>query len=365
MNIIVRTDASSNIGLGHLYRCLTLAEKLQESENRVSFICRELPGNQNDFIEKKGFSVYRLPCYADLVNHTGQNIWHQEWRCADWEDDAKETVTVLKEEQEIDWIISDHYGIDERWELKVRPYTKRIMVIDDLANRPHNCDLLLDQNLYDDMNTRYDALVPHQCRKLIGPQYTLLRSEFIEVRKNLRKRDGEVRRILIFFGGSDPTNDTEKALEAIRLIHLNTITIDVIVGNSNVYKEKIEQICSDMQDVSYHCDVDNMAEFMAGADLSIGSGGTSTWERCFLGLPTIAMIIADNQYEMMNAVVAAGAAWNLGWSYDVTASRIADAVHDALRSPHKLKKMSDKAIVLVGGKSFRGVEAVTQLMRDL
>jgi UDP-2,4-diacetamido-2,4,6-trideoxy-beta-L-altropyranose hydrolase len=155
MNIIIRADASIQIGTGHLMRCLTLANELRSKGIKASFVCRELPGNLCNFIENKGYSVYRLP---DSRNVT-------------WQTDAEQTKAILNEEQDADWLIVDHYALDRQWELQMKPHVKKIMVIDDLADRPHHCDLLLDQNLYFNQNTRYDELVPDYCKKLLGPKY--------------------------------------------------------------------------------------------------------------------------------------------------------------------------------------------------
>src|SRR5690606_26558309 len=133
------------------------------------------------------------------------------------------------------------YSIDIQWELKLRTYVNRIMVIDDLANRRHDCDLLLDQNLYENMEQRYMGLVPETCKLLLGPRYALLRPEFREARKKLRPRDGTVRRILIFFGGTDPTNETLKAIEAVRLLNCSDIEVDVVVGAKNPHRDLIKK----------------------------------------------------------------------------------------------------------------------------
>jgi len=352
MNIAFRTDASVEMGTGHIMRCLTLAGELREKGVKVSFICRLLPGNLCNFIENKNYRVYRLPFEQSPLRHY-MNTRHAQWLGVAWETDAEQTKEILeKEEENIDWLVVDHYALDSRWESQIRPYVNRIMVIDDLADRPHNCDLLLDQNLYANMDTRYDGLVPNHCQKLLGPKNALLRPEFREARKKLRQRDGIVKRILIFFGGSDPTNETAKALRAIQLINRPNINVDVVVGGANPHKETIERLCSFMTNTNFYYQVDNMAELMANSDLMIGAGGTTTWERFFLGLPSITIIIAHNQAETIKTLGKASLTWNLGWYENVTVAYLSDIINKAINSPDILKIMGENAMQLMGSKQY-------------
>jgi UDP-2,4-diacetamido-2,4,6-trideoxy-beta-L-altropyranose hydrolase len=349
MNIVIRTDASIEIGSGHFMRCLTLADQLRSKGAAVSFISRELPGNLCDMAEKKGYGIHRLPFAGQCPAEADATQPHSHWLGVTWETDANETQEILQQlSPPAEWLIVDHYALDKRWETQMRPFTNKIMVIDDIADRPHDCDVLLDQNLYRDMDTRYDGLVPTHCKKLLGPAFALLRPEFIEARKSLRKRDGSVRRILIFFGGSDPTNETTKAIEAISILNRPDIEVDVVVGNVNPHKEQIRQRCSLMPNVIFHGQVENMAELMSQADLAIGAGGTTTWERCCLGLSSITIILAQNQLETTGAVARAGATWDLGRREQVNATLLADTIKRALDNPQELKRMSAFALEIMG-----------------
>jgi len=294
---------------------------------------------------KNGYGVHRLPFADRRPAETDATQPHSHWLGVTWETDAIETQEILQRlSPPAAWLIVDHYALDLRWETQMRSFTRKIMVIDDIADRPHDCDVLLDQNLYRNMDTRYDDLVPKHCKQFLGPQFALLRPEFIEARKNLRKRDGSIKRILIFFGGSDPTNETAKALEAISMLNRLDIAVDIIVGNANPHKGQIQQQCSQMPNVIFHGQVENMAELMSQADLAIGAGGTTTWERCCLGLPSITIILAQNQLETTGAVANAGATWNLGRSEQVNATLLADTTKRALDNPQELKRMSALAL---------------------
>jgi len=350
MKVVIRSDSSLQIGSGHVMRCLTLADELRQRGDTILFICREHPGNLIGLVEGKGYPVKRLP-----IEHVAkpEETVHSEWLGTSWEQDAAVTIAVVGGTNP-QWLIVDHYALDRRWEEKFRTYVNRIMVIDDLADRPHDCDLLLDQNLYKNMESRYYDLVPVNCKKLLGPKYALLRPEFIEARRNLRERDGRVRHMLIFFGGSDPTNETAKALEAFRSLNRQEIAVDVVVGSLNVRWEEIKSLCTSMRNTIFHRQISNMAELMVLADLAIGAGGGTTWERCAVGLPSIVLTIAENQEATTAVVARTGVLWYLGRSTNVTIEHLAKAIRRALNNPLMLKEMSEKAARKMGSEIFTG-----------
>lgn len=340
MNIVFRVDASTEIGSGHLMRCLTLANRLKkEKQAQIIFISRELNGNLNYLIEKNGYCLLVLPKYK-INNYL---IGYQRLLTVEKSFDARETKKKLIN-LDVDCLIVDSYALDAEWEKIQRPYVKKIMVIDDLANRCHDCDILLDQNYYKDMSTRYNGLVPDHCKLLLGPKHALLRHEFYEERKHLRVRDGNVQRILIFFGGSDLTNETMKALYAIVAIGRTDMQVDVVVGGSNKHKEEVEQFVQQHKYMKYHCQVGNMAELMHKADLSIGAGGSATWERCFLGLPTIVITIAENQVEIIQNCVQKGLVIYLGCHFKVTKELLLSSIKDFFAKKTISKKMSKNMI---------------------
>ena len=183
----------------------------------------------------------------------------------------------------------------EKWENEIQPYVKNIMVIDDLANRRHNCDILLDQNWFEDMVTRYDGLVPAACTKLLGPKFALLRPEFLEARKKIKPRMGSVNRIFVFFGGIDPYNLTMMTLRALSEPELAHLEIDVVIGENNPHRDKIQKMAESRELTHLHIQVDDIAAIMAKADLAIGAGGVNTWERICLDLFSIVITTANNQ----------------------------------------------------------------------
>lgn len=325
-----RVDSSNFIGSGHLMRCLTLAEELKEKNYKIYFICRELPGNMIDLIENKGYRVKKLSRIRD-IDYQPVDGDYASWLGVSWEEDARETIEVIKGENP-NWLIIDHYALDIRWEREIRPYVQKIMVIDDLANRYHDCDVILDHNLAENMETRYDNLVPSHCKKLLGPDYLLLRPEFREARKKLKKRDGKVKRILIFLGGADHQNITEKAVKAFLMLERPDIVADVVVGKANPYKERIKALCDKHPNLNYHCQVENMAELMLKADLAIGAGGTAAWERCYLKLPTIAVSVAENQKAFLHYMEQKNSVFYIGSSEEITEKKIFEGLYEMIKN---------------------------------
>lgn len=320
---VIRADASEQIGSGHLMRCLTLAGRMRREGTEVHFICRDLIGNLNHLVREQGFPLHVLPRHADDPLLTG----YAAWLAVAQETDARETGEVLRALAPIMRLVVDSYALDEVWERIVRPLVGEIFVIDDLANRKHDCDILLDQNFYRAMQHRYDGLVPPSCKLLLGPAHALLREEFYAAKKKLRQRDGHLRRILVFYGGSDITHETEKAVRALLHLSLSAVDVDVIIGGSNAHRMQIEKMCAPYDFLHTYCAVSNMADFMANADLCLGAGGTTTWERCFLGLPAIVTAIAENQLVVCRDCADAGLIYYLGRWDEVTEM----ALHHALR----------------------------------
>ena len=313
MKIVFRADASIQIGSGHVMRCLTLADALRERGTDVRFICRDLPGHLGGVLADKGYPVHWLPAPGDDGTAIPAHTAHSAWLGVPWAVDADQTREQLAGLPEIEWLIVDHYALDRAWESGMRPLVKRIMVIDDLADRPHDCDLLLDQNLYGGMEQRYAGLVPADCRPLLGPRYALLRPEFREARQTLRQRDGVVRRILVFFGGADPSNETAKALRAIQRLERPDIAVDVVVGSTNPHRAEIEALCAELPNASFHCQVANMAELMARADLAISASGLTSYELAYMGVPSLLLPLNPIQAPFAARLAACGVAVSTGF----------------------------------------------------
>jgi UDP-2,4-diacetamido-2,4,6-trideoxy-beta-L-altropyranose hydrolase len=314
MQILFRTDASRQIGTGHVMRCLTLADALQTGGAQCHFICREHSGNLIAQIRQRGFAVSALPNSLkelepnDPTNCDQSN--YSTWLGVDWATDAAQTKVSVGGSV-IDWLIVDHYALDARWERALRPVCRKLMAIDDLADRPHECDLLLDQNLGRDARD-YSQFVSDVCTVLAGPYYALLRPEFAFLRgRSLRRRViPQLKNVLITMGGVDQGNATGKVLEVLQTCALpEDLCITIVMGSHAPWLESVQLLAKKMaRPTTVKVNVINMADLMADSDLAIGAAGSTSWERCCLGLPAIIVVQADNQQLIANALELIGAA---------------------------------------------------------
>lgn len=322
-------------------RCLTLATELRERGANVTFACRPLPGNWIERILAERFEVLILP----LGTVPSAERPHQLDGIADAQSLNQLLVSAGLS---LEGLIVDHYGLDAEWELAVRWRTNCLLVIDDLADRPHECDLLLDSTLSTDSD-RYRTCVPRSCRQLLGPEFALVRREFASRRKEQFPRLTAAWRIVVSFGGSDPTRETLKALEAASLVTLPDVTFDLVAGSHFPHLEQIREKCRLQPNVTLQQNVADMAGLMAGADLFVGAGGGTTWERCCLGLPAVVVSVAANQEIAAQALADAGVQRYLGRSEQVSAEEIAQAISDLLCDVSFRQQMSQRAQALVDG----------------
>lgn len=339
------------MGMGHLTRCLTLANILAEGGTASCFLVRSHVAALAALVQGNGHAVRLLPDpqWAD-PEAANSDRSYAHWLPTTWQQDAQQTYQAVEEIGPVDWLVVDHYSLDAHWENACRRDGLRILAIDDLANRPHDCEILLDQNLVQRMETRYRDHVSASCVQLLGPRYALLRPEFVEQRRLLTSRSGEIGRILVCFGGSDPTNGTAKALQAIASLGVSEIAVDVVIGQSSPHAESIVQLCGELPHAQVHRGANNMAELMRRADLSIGAGGGMTWERCCLGLPAVVVDIAANQVGALTALADAGAALYLGSGASVTAETLADAIRSLQADSARVKVLGEAAFALVDGE---------------
>lgn len=359
MNIAFRTDASLQIGTGHVMRCLTLADSLQATGAQCHFICREHPGNLIAQIRQRGFSVSVLPVATEalITDDLGdaEQSNYAAWLGVDWATDAVQTKVGVGATA-VDWLIVDHYALDARWERTLRPLCRKLMVIDDLADRPHDCDLLLDQNLGRNVGD-YSQLVPEDCTVLAGPYYALLRPEFAALRDDSlhRRATPQLKHLLITMGGVDQADVTGKILEALRDCPLPAdLRITVVMGPHAPWLRRVQLLAKQMpQPTEVKVNVNNIAQLMADSDLAIGAAGSTSWERCCLGLPSIIGVQAANQKLIANALVLSGAA--KAFSINEGVQLIRELIEKILSDNRLIKNMSASASEITDGK---GVERV-------
>ncbi|MFO7812816.1 MAG: UDP-2,4-diacetamido-2,4,6-trideoxy-beta-L-altropyranose hydrolase [Pelovirga sp.] len=332
LSVAIRTDASAEIGSGHLMRCLTLASELAKAGMHITFLCYKLAEHLTDQIQAAGLQLALLsePWPVDLPNGGA------------------------------DLLIIDHYGADRDWQQVMRQQAKKIMVIDDLADRYHDCDLLLNQNLHA-AETRYREKVPENCTLLLGSRYTLLRPEFYHLRPDTHTRSS-LKRLLLCFGGSDPRQLTEHILR--ELVDCPW-AIDVVLGAASPQQGAIESLCFKHQGRwTLHIQTAAMATLIAHADLAIGAGGSSHWERCLLGLPALVVTVADNQRESTRLLHERGACWWLGDVDSLPPGAIRNAVNQLAHNPQRLEQMSRVAagVVPQDGGTRKVVKAIQSML---
>ena len=312
-------------------RCLALADTLVRRGASVTFICRKAKGNLCDHIEQAGHAVWRLP---------DRHGWLQ---------DAEDSLDALRAlGLRPDLLVVDQYALESRWENALRAVTGRILVIDDLANRMHDCDVLLDPNLHDSPETRYCGLVGKSTQVFVGPQYALLRPEFDLVAP--RTRDRGVNKVLAFFGGSDPSNEAQKIVSALRTLADRAPHTVLVLGPIHPRTQEIQRAALGFDRIDLVGSTGKMARLMGEADLALGTCGGAAWERCLLGLPALVVVSADNQDDDARILHALGAVRNLGQATGTSAETWAAAIAEMQEGPDALMAMSRAAQSVMQGR---------------
>jgi UDP-2,4-diacetamido-2,4,6-trideoxy-beta-L-altropyranose hydrolase len=340
--IFFRADASLKIGTGHVMRCLALADALRRMGLACSFICRTQPNDSVAAIRHRGFAVHTLRPDEDF--------------------DGAETLQILRRSHSR-CIVVDHYDLDERWERQIRSQARCVVVIDDLADRAHDCDVLVDQNLGRSAD-HYARLVPPNCRIFVGPRYALLRSEFAEWRDySLRRRAAaSLRRVFVSMGGTDQRNFTGRVLAALQHDSLSPdCRITVVLGQDAPWIREVRDQASRLPRVTeVVVNPTCVAEIMANSDLAIGAAGGTAWERCCLGLPTLLLVVAENQQWGANALVSANAAYGLG-----DPDELSDALPLALEAMSRRQPLHDMSLAASRLVDGLGAGRVCQQLGDL
>jgi UDP-2,4-diacetamido-2,4,6-trideoxy-beta-L-altropyranose hydrolase len=363
MKVAFRTDASISIGTVHFMRCLTLAVELKQKDFEVIFISYNLPAYLCDMLKKNGFAYVLLGVIG--TREPTDELLHSSWLGTSQHQDAKATVQALSDNF-CDWLIVDHYALDERWEKTVRVCCKKLMVIDDLADRSHQCDLLLDQNLGRQLND-YVNLVPKHCKVLAGSQYALLRPEFAALRSySLQRRKQPVlKQMLITMGGIDQPNATGQVMQLLKSCILpQDCRISVVMGAEAPWLQQVRAQAQDMPwPTEVLVNVSNMAQRMADSDLAIGAAGSTSWERCCLGLPTLMVVLADNQRAIAEVLQAAGAAKILDNAFAVPTR--SEVLSSFVTNTKALYEMSIKAARIVDGLGAASVVSTFLTLENL
>lgn len=332
----LRADASSTLGGGHIFRSLTLADALADSGWRCLFACKT---GTREVVPALGRSRH------DIVDLHGP--------------DESGFLQALRP-GDADLLVVDHYGLNARVEAACRPWVRRILVIDDGPGRAHDCDILLDQNLGADPSA-YHGHVPDRCHLLLGPDFALLRPQFSRARdgaltRHLTKRP--VQRLLISLGAADPARLASRVVAATAGLPLE---IDVVLGSASAQEQAIHELASRLGlSVRVHIDVTDMAALMSAADLAVGAGGSTSWERCCLGLPSLIVVLAENQRDIAASLDRAGAALNLGTAETLTNEKLTAALQMLYHDEARRSAIAEQAAAICDGDGTRRVTEVLE-----
>jgi UDP-2,4-diacetamido-2,4,6-trideoxy-beta-L-altropyranose hydrolase len=351
MRVAVRVDAGPLIGGGHAMRCLTLADELARHGAEVTFVTAAMPEGLAKRIEASGHQVAEIAAPAGLKREGTD--WHgPALPAAEQTRDARATGAAVGQ---VDWLIVDHYLLDADWHSAGRSFADRLLVVDDLANRSYDCDLLVDET-GGRTSAAYEGLVPSGNLMLAGASYALLRPEFASERPaafQRREKPRAAEQILISLGMTDPDAITARAVEAA-IVAAPGCGVDVVLAEDAASLPRVREIADSESGISIHINSNRMAELMRDADLAIGAAGTTSWERCCVGLPAAALVLADNQRENADALAAAEAAIKLEHL-----DEIGPAVGALIGDEQRLHRMSAAAFQLTDGLgTSRVVEAM-------
>ena len=359
--IAIRVDASTRMGTGHVMRCITLAKKLKENNCRIIFLSKQHNGHLNSFIEASGFELISL---SKPINNIDNEQDDKHWLGCHFQDDANECIQKLLQVIEIpkiDLLIVDHYSLDYQWQTQLLPHCKKIMVIDDLANRKHLGDILLDQT-YGRVKQDYQKLVPKECNLLLGQSFILLRDEFYQNRElakenrfnkalQTQSKQNKHNKVLISLGGTDPDNMASQILSW--LIKNNTanneLSVCLVASATSHFLDGLQSLTQAHSWINIVTQPPSMAALMLDATIAIGSSGATAWERCCLGLPTLSIISAANQQLVSHNLQAAGAIINLGWFSELTETGFNNALNTLLYNQQQYQKMVSHSFACCDG----------------
>ena len=278
---VFRADASAALGGGHVLRSLVLADQLAARGWACAFATRRESLATVSALRTAGHEIVAV-------------------------DDDSPAALAQRIADGCDVLVVDHYGLDADFERASRAWAHRIVVIDDLADRAHDADLLIDPTLGRSAGD-YRKLVPPACQLLLGPAFALLRPEFARSRPASLARDrGRLAQVFMCFGATDPGNHIGRLLPAVATAFPETV-FDAVVGASAPHLRDVEAVARQFANVRLHVGARDVAGLLANADFAIGNAGTGAWERCALGVPGVALAVADNQKEIARTLTAAGA----------------------------------------------------------
>lgn len=322
--VLIRVDAGLGIGFGHFTRCLAMAKALLSEGAQVTFAMRDGAPELLTRIQDAGAELILLPA-GDILESADGPVWSR----SDQERDARESAGTHGRTF-WDAIVVDHYRLDASWEGAAASFAQRVVVIDDLANRPHQCDVLVDHNWYGDHNDdRYRELVSPGTMLLLGPRYSMLHPEYAAARVRRPPVNWPPRRVLVSFGGTDVGQQTQEAVAA--LLEMPGIRIDAVLGTERALTATLASL-AEHPEVTLHVALPSLVDLMSNVDLVIGAGGTATWERLCMGIPSIVTTVSQNQSGVTRAFHESNMTHWLGNAESVEKTDYERAIAEYMRS---------------------------------
>ena len=328
MKVAMRADASAAIGLGHVKRCLSLAQALRAQGAEVALGWRRIDVNCAPMIAAAGVEPL---CIG-------------EGRVSDELMDARDFLAAMPQARRV---VVDHYALGERWHRAVRAQTgAKLAAIDDIADRALDVDWLIDPNFSPDPAAKFAGLLDPEAALLAGPAHALLAPAYAQAPR-CRVQDA-VRSIGIFMGGTDAANCSLLALRALRERLGFRGEIEIATTSGNPKLAALREAASRYPATRLTLDQADLAAFFARHDLQVGAGGGATWERCCIGAPTLAVIAADNQRPVLLPLQRMGVLRVLA-DEPPTEAAIADAARELIENPALRRGLAERSRALVDG----------------
>lgn len=350
--LVFRCDATASIGYGHVMRCLALAETWRKQDGQAVIIGQIDAQTLHQRMQRSG--IVHLPLSQHWDHPTA--LFQLQQLLLSMQDAALDSAAQRP------WLVLDGYHFDTNYQHAVRSQGYNLCVVDDIAHlAAYDANILLNQNI-----GSQDVVYTFQTEthRLCGPDYVMLRSEFLDWRAYVRPLASEVQHILITLGGTDMMHQIPKTLRALSTVTANRFRVKVVLGYGYVENEDLAEAlraaCT-VHDVELLKGVDGMPGLMAQADLAISAAGSTTYELAFMGVPMILLAIADNQLGVARGIHAHAAGVYLGWYEDVSENLLASAISELNHDPVRRSEMGDKGRALVDGK---GCSRVLQSLVD-
>ncbi|WP_179051282.1 UDP-2,4-diacetamido-2,4,6-trideoxy-beta-L-altropyranose hydrolase [Nostoc sp. TCL26-01] len=335
MNLLFRVDVSTQIGTGHLMRCLALAQAWQDAGGKAVFVMANIVPVLEKRLISEGIEILKI------TNQLATK-------------DA-ETTAMLVNKFNSDWLVIDGYHFDDEYQKIIKSVGLKILFIDDYGHVNHYyADIVLNQNISADGGL-YTNREPYT-QLLLGTRYTLLRREFWQWQGWQRINPSIASKILITMGGADIDNVTLKVIQGLQLLSDYPLEVLVVIGGSNPHYDQLKSAAEASKfPIRLENNVINMPELIAWADLAITAGGSTCWELAFMGLPSLIIILAENQQAIAQKLHSLKAAINLGWYHDISADEIALAVNQLSQDIHRRLAMSKSSQSLVDGSGSQRI----------